>query len=486
MDFPIALEPESAVPIYLQISRALKEHIVSGALKSGTKLPSSQELADSLSVARSTVVKAYEDLNKQGYSEAIAGSGTFVSKRASEARELLNYENPKYALESTLSRYAKELEKLESAGGATSVENQKLNYGAPPCDLLPLKSWKQVLLKQCLDLELNTSDLTPEPFGLYRCRQEIADYLCRVKGLKCSPEQVMIFAGCKESFALATRLLLNEGDKVAIENPSYEDPRKHFLLARAEIQIIDTDSEGLIVSQLQSKSNQAPRFVYLTPSQDPTGAIMPISRRKELLAWAENQNALIWEEAWDTDYHYSGPALPPLQSLDRAGSVIYSYSFWKLLYPLVTLGVLVLPPHLIEIFEKSRQISDIQFSMLEQKTLARFLQEGHLDRHLKKTRRVYEERRRILLEVLITELRGRIEIPKQDAGLHLCVRFAQMYKTENIVKAAEQARLTMHESSTYYLRNPRKNEFLIPFALMTEDLIKERSYNFANHLQELF
>ena len=482
MEFPISLELDSPIPIYIQISRALKEQILSGSLAAGSKLPSTQELAASLSVARSTVVKAYEDLNNQGYSQAVAGAGTFVSDRAASAKEIARIKVSGERLkDSRLSKYALDLDDIASSSGATSSENEKLNYGAPPADLLPLKSWKQVLMSVTEELDIQSSDWTPEPFGLYRCRAAVADYLCRAKGLKCSPEQVMIFAGIKETFLLATKLLLNSGDTVAVENPSYEDPRNLFALSGQDQQFIDIDEHGLRVDQLRAQERQA-RFVYVTPLQDPTGTVMPAFRRKELIEWAQENNSIIWEEAWDCDYSYGSPPVPAIQSYDTQGNVIYAYSFWKALYPFVTLGVLVLPPQLIHIFEKYRQIADIQFCMLEQKALSRFIQEGHLDRHLKKTKRIFEERRKVLIDCLLRDLRGSVEIHKQSSGLHLCVRFAQKYSPAQLLKAAEQSKMPLYPTSAYYSQNRRSNEFLIAFAILTEELIEQRIKDFVSAL----
>lgn len=357
-----------------------------------------------------------------------------------------------------------------------------LNYGAPPVDLLPIKSWKQLLISECEEFDIQSGDWIPEPFGLYRCRAAVAEFLCRNKGLKCSPEQVMIFAGCKESFAVATKLLVDPGDAVAIENPSYEDPRNLFALSRAEIQPINCDDQGMIVDELFAQNRPA-RFVYVTPSQDPTGVVMPMNRRKALMDWAQENDTYIWEEGWDSDYSYGSAPLPAVQSLDTRGNVIYSYSFWKTLYPLVTLGVLVLPPQLINSFEKARQIGDIQFSMLEQKALAKFIQGGHMEKHLKKTKRIFEERRKILLECLLQEFRGNIEIPKQSAALHLCVRFASSFERKNLIAAAQACKLPFYPSAGYYMQDERNNEFLMPFTLLTSEALIQRVRDFVNTLQ---
>jgi GntR family transcriptional regulator/MocR family aminotransferase len=475
---------ESHIPIYLQISRALKEKIVHGILPEGTKLPSAQALAESLAVARTTVVKAYEDLTSQGYTATVAGGGTYVSSRALEAKNISAAPaTTSFDGSSALSHYAKQLETVIKSGEATAVENVKLNYGAPATDMLPLQAWKQVLLNECRNLELLDADWRPEPFGLYRCRAAIADFFCRSKGLKCSPEQIMLFAGCKESFPLVARILLNEGDLVALENPSYEDLRSHMKLMGVDYLAINVDDDGMIVSELKNLS-KTPKLVYVSPSQDPTGVMMSSSRRQALLEWSAKNNVTLWEEAWDTDYSYSPPQHAPLQSQDQNQNVIYSYSFWKLLYPLVSIGTLVLPPRLIPYFERARQLADIQFSVLEQKTLGTFISEGLLDRHLKKSKKVYELRRKALLDSLLQEFRGLIEIKKHSSGLHLCVRFAKEISKADLQSAAEEARFPLVSTHAYYLQNPRDNEFLLPFALFSEEAIHDKISRFSQVLRE--
>ena len=292
----------------------------------------------------------------------------------------------------------------------------------------------------------------------------------------------MLFAGCKESFPLVSRILLDEGDLVALENPSYEDLRSHLRLLGVDYAAANVDENGMIVEEL-SNLPKTPKLVYVSPSQDPTGVMMSPSRRQVLLDWAARNDVTLWEEAWDTDYNYSPPQHAPLQSLDKNQNVIYSYSFWKLLYPLVSIGTLILPPRLIPYFERARQLADMQFSALEQKTLGTFICEGHLDRHLKRSKRLYEQRRKALLEVLLQEFRGLIQIPKHSSGLHLCVQFAREFSRENLLNAAEEARFPLVCTHAYYIKDARPNEYLLPFALFSEELIREKIKRFAKLLK---
>lgn len=473
MEISVKLDPESSLPMFTQLSKIIREKIVAGLLSSGTKLPSARELAEELDIARTTVVKAYDDLINQGYLTAIIGSGTFVSDRVMEKGEFFSGIEKNFRQDDHhLSSYAKSIKALPAVK-ALSVENEFQNYGAPAQDILPVKDWKKILFNEISDYSLQSVHWTPEAFGLYRLRLAVAKFLSRTRGAHCSPEQVMIFAGSKESFSFMTRLILNEGDLFAVENPSYVDPRNQLSLSGAEIFPVESDNEGLIVSKILEAPRQI-KLLYTTPIQDPTGIIMSEERRRTLIDLAKKNDFLIWEEAWDSDYIYTMTAPTPLLSLDKSSKVFYSYSFWKLLYPLTTIGILIVPPHLVTTFKQAKKNNEIQFSILEQKVLAAFLEAGYLDKQIKLTKKLYESRRKAAFEAIHQEFFGEVEAPKQTAGLHICLRFPEDYDSEVLLKASIEAKLPLVSTIGYYMKDLKKNEFLLPFALLSEDTLQNR------------
>lgn len=481
MDFPSSLEPESSEPLYLQISRSLRERIERGILAPGSKLPSAVEMAKSLSVARLTVLHAYNDLSSHGYVEARGGSGTYVTERVHERNALFQrIEKRSIANHPVhLSAYGLRLQDGEYSK-AHSSESNKFNYGAPASDMLPSHAWKLLLLQQCRELTVRDLEATPETFGLFGCRSAIAEFLNRSKGLNCSPEQVIVFAGSQQPLNYLARILVDPGDELAMENPSYSSSLNDFAWQEARIHSISVDEDGLIVKELNDLKDI--KLVYTTPSyQDPTGAVMSQTRRKELLIWAKINGVLIIEDGWDSDFNFAPPALPALQGMSEDSNVFYIYSFWKLLYPLSTVSVLVVPPQFIKVFETAKELTEKQFSILEQRTLARFIEEGHLARYIKKAKTIYSARRTALLELLLKHLPGLLTIPKQSAGLHLCVRFDSSFSHNDVLKFAKASGFPLIATTAYYRQNPRENEFIVPFALANEEKMRAQVAAFAQY-----
>lgn len=485
MDLPLTVDKDSSTPIFIQLSQSLKARILSGALKPGTLLPPTRDLANSLGLSRGTVLKAYDDLIAQGYLDATVGSGTFVSRRAqSETSARMELERmsqaPELMTDSLLSVEARDLMALEMSHGVAGY-NTELNYGAPPPDMLPLAKWKETLATQSRLQQPHHFDCTPETLGNYQLRKEIAAFLSRSKGLNCSADQVVVFSGSQQGLNYLARILVNPGDTVVLENPGYGGARDNFSMRRANIIHVGVDANGLKVGELAEIEDEV-KIVYVSPSyHDPTGAIMSLDRRKALLEWASRRNVIIMEDAWDSDYSYV-PPLPSLQGLDSEHRVIYLYTFWKVMFPLLTIGCAVVPPYLVPVIDRMKFITERQYPVLEHLTMADFMQSGALERHIKRTKSIYERRRKALEEALFGTFKTEVEIPRQSGGLHLCVRFTRKLDAPRIEHAAEGAGLPMRSSASYYASAPCVNEYLIPFASLEDETIMPMVTAFAQKL----
>ncbi len=477
MDFPIVLDLKSSEPLFIQLSKALKERIVSGGLAPGVALPPSRVLAESLDVSRGTVVKAYDDLIAQGYLESLTGSSTFVSKRGQLDRETQNEAewNRKAGAETNfrLSNEARKLMEMSLSEGTAGFQPE-LNFGAPPSDSLPLPQWKEVLTAQCRRQQPHHFDCTPETLGSYKLRVEIATHLSRSKGLNCQPDQVIVFPGPQRALANIAKILIDPGDVVVVENPGFGGGRDTFSDRGARLIPVSIDQDGISVERLEAIEEPV-KLIYVSPSfHDPTGTIMSLDRRKALLEWASRRDVIIVEDGWDSDYVYTAPPIPSLQGLDREDRVIYLYSFWKVLYPLTTVGCAVVPLSLVPIFERVKFLTERQSPILEHYALADFLHTGALSRHIKKTKIQYERRRKAMIEALYRVFKTHVEIPRQSAGLHLCVRFAPALLRNGILKAAEEAGFQLVSTKAYYANGSRDDEFMTPFAGLTIEEITQR------------
>lgn len=487
MDFPFVLNLDSGEPAYKQICTQIVAGISSGLLPPYMRLPSTNELAQTLGVSRGTVVKAYEELIGGGYVQGVIGAGSYVSKVVKyDSRTKMVENRGSAAVSETLeyasySTFAKMLLNSNHTRVASSLANKSL-YGAASPNMLPELKWKQVLKEQIELFSANEQKLDHLANDL-SCREVLAQFLRSHKGLDCSAEQLLIFQGTHQPLGYVSRLLVEPGDYVVIENPSYSGARADFALCGANLISIDIDNNGMKVEDLSSLVRHKIKLLYCTPSyQDPTGTIMSMSRRKTLILWAKKNNVILVEDGFDSHYSYCPPLLPPLSALDPDGNIIYIFSFWKLFYPLNSLSVIVLPPSLLSLFKRAQSLVDISCSWIELRSLAAFIEQGHLDRYLKSSKTVYSRRRKELIEALSSELKTKISIPPQSGSFHLCVRFAPNFNSVEITNAASQADLEMVSSRNYYLRNPMPNEYLIPFTKLSSGSLKKKVMEFATAL----
>lgn len=468
MDLPIVIHKEALVPLHRQLTNSLRDAINAGLLPPKQGLPSTRELAETLSISRRTVVRSYNDLISQGYLETKFGGSTFVSlkppvdsgdRATADARPAVNSD--------LLSDFAIQL--LNTVGDSLDFSYfSRLNYCGAPADLLPVKQWRQLLSKQCATTDPAQLGYVSDVFGDRTLREAISRYLRRSKGLQCDGDQLISFSDTKMSLDLIARTLINPGDIVVVEDPGYVYARELFIAHGAEVIPVPIDDQGLLVEQLRSLGRHC-KLLYCTPShQDPTGAVMSFERRKELLAWSKDNCDFIVEDAFDSDYFYSSAPLPALHSLDTSGRVLYLYSFWKMLFPLTATGYLVVPPSLVDVFRSTKQHVNRFFSSIEQLALAEFLNEGFLERHWRFTRSIYKKRRQAVIFALKMAFLEEVSFFAEGAGLHLTVRFTLDKSSDEILEAAEHAGLPLLPTHIYYAGKACEREFLIPFCLIPD------------------
>ncbi len=486
MDFPITLDLSSKVTLWKQLSAALTEAILTGRLRPGENLPPTRALAQLLSVSRDTVVRAYDELTTQGYVEGSTRAGTRVrnsimNARAAEAKTQIESRMRATDQVEQLSRYAERLIKIEPAG-ATSFDQPALNFGAPPAEHLPGKQWREILARHAVLQDTTRLVYDSELFGHRPLREAIASFLRRSKALNCTSDQIVVFSDSQQAFDLIARILLNEGDQVVLENPGYGGARENLMSHGAVIHPISIDEHGMVTDELASVP-QPCKLVHATPAHhDPTGVVMSLERRQKLLQWARQAGAFIIEDAFDSDFRYGSQPMPALQSLDQTDSVIYLYSFWKVLYPITTAGCMVLPPPLVDVFARAKVLIKRNFPIVEHYVLTEYINEGHLERHIRKMRAIYERRRQKLIYALAQNFRTAVTYYKESAGLHLLVRFNHDVTDGAIVESAARAGLPIASTRPYYVENPVAGEFLSPFASISEDQIEQKVEDMANHL----
>jgi GntR family transcriptional regulator/MocR family aminotransferase len=471
MDFIISID-QVDVPLYRQLYEELRSRILSGKLAPGQKLPSTRSLAKSLGISRATVTQSYEQLLSEGYLQATMGSGTFVCQQLPELLVVPVESTPPKIKSIPLSTYGANL----AEDGIFRVSEPKLeinfNYGRPALDKFPIKLWRKLLSRHCR-CNLDILDYTTDWMGYQPLRQAIASYLSRSRGVESSAEQIVIVSGSQQGLDFITRLLINRGDYIAVEEPGYLGARRTFLSQGANLFPISVDDSGMIINYLRDISQQI-KCVYITPShQFPTGALLSLPRRLELLAWAQSVDAIIIEDDYDSEYRYGERPIPALQGLDRGNSVIYLGTFSKVLFPALRLGYLVLPHHLVNLFARAKWLVDRQSNLLEQYALTDFINEGHLERHIRRMRSLYDKRRQTLVHSLVCHLGQKITILGENAGMHLMVKIDTALSDEEIVQRAALLGVGITAAHHYYLKTSPGNQFFLGYAELNEQQIQE-------------
>src|SRR5262249_12739673 len=273
-------------------------------------------------------------------------------------------------------------------------------YGVPDLNLFPIRQWSRLLSRHCRAAHKDALSYVSDNLGYRPLREAIAAYLGRSRAVRCSPDDVFIVNGAQQALDLVARVLLDKGDRVALEEPGYPGARLLFQAHGAEIHPVRVDSQGLQTNRL-SGLPAGVKLVYITPShQFPLGMSLGLARRLELLAWAESEGVLIIEDDYDSEYRYAARPNPALQGLDRAGSVIYVGTFSKVMYPGLRIAYMAVPADLADVLSRAKWLADRQSPMLEQYALADFIESGWLERHIRRMRLLYGGRREATVAAL--------------------------------------------------------------------------------------
>ena len=362
----------------------LRLGILTGSLPSGARLPPTRALASELSVARQTVVLAYERLAAEGYVRARTGSGTYVATDLPDAAPLPS--PPPFIAASVLSTRGAMLAAIPVSASPRGAEvGMLLAGGLPASDLFPAQAWGRCAVRV---LKTLTGELAsyPPAQGLLVLREQIAAHLAATRGLVADPACIIVTAGTQQALRTAAELLLDPGDAAWVEDPGYIAGRGALLSAGAHPVPVPSDAEGIDVAA-GIRAAPAARLALVAPSHaTPLGGALPIGRRLALLEWAGQANAWVLEDDCDSEFRWEGKPLPPLATLDRTGRVIYCGTFSKTLAPALRLGFAVVPAPLVPAFVRLRTLMDRGTDALGQATLAEFMRQGLLAPHIRRTR----------------------------------------------------------------------------------------------------
>jgi GntR family transcriptional regulator/MocR family aminotransferase len=446
MTLNITLDAAETDPLFLQIATRVRAAITAGNLLPGARLPSSRALAAQLAIARGTVDAAYALLAGEGAIETRRSAGTIVSGpvgRRIEVAEQSPFQFP-------------------PAPSAHPAEPRPFQMGLPALDAFPRKLWSTLTVRAARSMQ--PADLAEaDPAGVPDLRQAVAAYLGVARGIKCTPEQVLITAGYQGALALVRSVLVRPGDPVWMEDPGYHMTRMALETAGARVVPVRVDAEGLRVA---AGINAAPRakLAVVTPThQCPTGVALSLPRRLQLLAWAAEAGSWIVEDDYDSEFRYTGRPLPSLKSLDRGQRVLYAGSFSKVLFPALRLGYLVVPSELQSAFLRASRLLTSGLPMLEQNSVAAFMRNGHFARHIRRMRILYADRRRCLATALHARFGDRVTLELTSGGMHLLARFPGADDDSVLAKRADLAGLATTALSSLAMAHDAGQGLLLSF-----------------------
>jgi GntR family transcriptional regulator/MocR family aminotransferase len=414
----LALPPRDVdTPPARWLCAVLRDEILDGRLRPGSRLPSSRDLARQQGLSRGTVVSAFDQLRSEGYVQGSTGSGTYVSEVLPD--DLLQVRRRRATVREPAVQPARRRLSGFAMGatlfpGFTPGPTRAFRAHLPALDLFPTTLWAQLAGRRLRRATTNLL-LGCEPMGYRPLQSAVAEYLVVSRGVKCSPEQVAIVSGTQEALDLAAHLFLDRGDRVCVENPGYPGATRAFKAVGARVISIEVDDDGATVPPAQLTDV---RLAYLTPGhQFPLGVCMSLSRRLAMLEWARRTGAILFEDDYDSEYRYAGKPMPALQGLDRHGVVLFAGSFSKVLFPGLRLGYVIVPPDLVERVTAVQSIRTRHAPMLTQAVLCDFIAQGHFARHVRRMREVYAERFGALLDAAREQLDGALAITGVEAGL---------------------------------------------------------------------
>ena len=473
----IQLDRSSDTPLYQQISDKIREAILSGQLAEGIRLPTERALASALQVNRTTVMNAYNQLAADGLVEGHVGRGTLVK------RNQFNYLDDNYdengpswlfGLPTTereiLGPDARMLSELASVGD----DIISLAAGTPAIELLPAEMLNAIFAEGLVRARQSALGYCPVE-GLLSLRGSIAMRM-RNRGVAVDAQHILILSGSTQGIGLVGRFLLNPGDEVVVEVPTYLGAIQTFRALGARVIGVPTDSDGMRVDLLETiLARHRPRLIYTLPTfQNPTGVVMSPERRRRLLLLARRYQTPILEDDPYSEVYFEGKQPQPLKSLDTHSQVIYLSTFSKILAPGLRVAWLAAPEPMIERLTLHKQIFDLNTNALGQWTVSEILQRDSLiDNHLAKLRHYYQNKRDLMLQAIRTHLRDAVRVNPPGGGFHLWCRLQGDVRARALLREATREHVAFVIGEPFHVDGGGQQHFRLGFAFPEEEKIEE-------------
>ena len=442
--------------LYEHLYKCIKNDIHNLVLLPGEKLPSKRTFAQNLGISVITVENAYAQLLAEGYIYSLPKKGFYIS-------DIHPYYSP------VANKNSSYIPKSEEKAQKLIAD---FNSNQTDSDYFPFSTWTSILRKTINDKQNELMHNSPIG-GCRELRTAISEHLRQFRNMNVHPDQIVIGAGTEYLYGLLIQLFGH--DKIyAVENPGYKKISEIYKSNQVKCEFVDIDKSGMKTSDLiKSKTD----IIHISPSHHfPTGIVMPIQRRQELLNWAaENHKRYIIEDEYDSEFRFSGRMIPTLQSIDNHEKVIYINTFTKTLSSTVRMSYMVLPPHLVKEFNKKLSFYSSPVSNFEQFTLAGFISEGYFEKHINRMRNYYHNQRDALLETIDeSPLAPLIQISEENSGLHFLMEIKTKLTDEELITKALNAGIKLSSLSQYYEGESNvSHTFIINYSSVKKENMKE-------------
>lgn len=462
----LANPAHAAMPLHARIQRAIRQLILDGALGPGKPLPATRGLAKSLGVSRDTVETAYSQLHAEGFIERRVGSGSFVAEISEfssgyrrQTRETLRRNQAP-----NLSQRGNAM--FRSGGVREMLRPRPFAHGVPETRTFPLQLWER--LERQVIREIGTQTLHhSDPQGIEALRRAIAVYVNLERGARATADRVLVLTSSQQAMNLCANMLLDPGESIFIEDPAYYGARKAFEAAGIKCLPVPVDGQGITLRKI-SGDPLAAKAVFLTPShQFPTGATLALDRRLSLIEWASKHQAWIFEDDYDSEFHYSGKPTACVQGLDPHDRTIYIGTFTKSLFPGLRIGYAILPPQLVKPMTVARTLLDGHNASITQLTLARFIEGGHFGAYIRSMRTMYAERLEILAGLVGKHMSAFVEPRVPAGGLQMPCFMKGGFSEQHAVETARRVGIDVMGLSALHANGRGAAGFLMGFAAYT-------------------
>ena len=432
----IYIDRNLKMPLHEQVYIRVKDAILQGSFAAGTRLPATRTLAAELGVGRNTVITAYKNLADEGYVRSIGGSGFIVQN-----------------VRTDLHQTAWTPEKPEEISETPEIRYDFWSPLTREC-WFPKNAWSRALSDALEEIERRRFISYPERKGSEKLRNELAQHLYLSRGVVCSPEQIVISCGMQFNLEMLLKLFDPAKDTVGMEDPGYYGVWNVFRSSGFSLHPIPVKSDGLDTASLRRHKL---KLLYITPShQFPTGAVLPIDKRMDILDWAGANKAFIIEDDYDSELQYNGSPIPSLQALDHFDRVIYTGTFSKSLSSSIRASYMVLPKQLIEPYQKRCGDYLAMVSILIQTALADLIADGSYKRHLDRLRIAFSTKHEAFVKSLDQVFGDRIDIIDRQAGSHLLISVRNDMSAQELTEAALEMGIKVYPVSEYYLNRKHK------------------------------